>query len=114
MNSKLTIKLGVITALSLSALIIDMGYPALGLIWAGILLWTFKKIINKLISLLLTLEMFSLLALLISPQFAALSNSCSLIFIIIRLRVGEGVLGLALLVKFVRDSNVEQTRVSFL
>ena len=50
----------------------------------------------------MTLEIFSLLSLFVGSGLTQLNNSLRFLFILISLRVGEGVLGLALLVKFVR------------
>lgn len=58
--------------------------------------------------MLMTLEVFSLVGLLVSSGVASGGGSSRLIFILIRLSVGEGVLGLGVLVKFVRDCRVEQ------
>jgi len=114
MKFNVIIKIGVIRGLIFYVFVRSLGGPALRLIIIGLLVLTFKKLTNKLISLLLALEIFSLLALLISPYLRYISNSCRIMFILIRLGVGEGVLGLALLVKFVRERGAEQTRLSFL
>ena len=62
----------------------------------------------------MTLEIFSLLSLFIGSRLTQLNNSLRFLFILISLRVGEGVLGLALLVKFVRENNLEHVNTSLL
>jgi NADH:ubiquinone oxidoreductase subunit K len=91
-----------------------MGVKRLTFLWIVILLVAFKKLSNHFVSLLMTLEIFSLLRMLVASRLTKLTNSVRLIFILIRLRVGEGVLGLALLVKFARETSSEQTRTGLL
>jgi len=57
---------------------------------------------NHFISLLLILEIFSLRRILIVRFISQLANSSIIIFVLITLRVGEAVLGLAILVKLIR------------
>ena len=59
------------------------------------------------ISLLIVLEIFSLRRIIIIGTFLSSSYSLRLIFILITLRVGEAVLGLAILVKLIRWSSSE-------
>jgi NADH:ubiquinone oxidoreductase subunit K len=91
-----------------------MGVKRLTFLWIVILLVAFKKLSNHFIALLMTLEIFSLLRILVASRLGKLTNSVRLIFILIRLRVGEAVLGLALLVKFARETSSEQTRTRLL
>lgn len=103
--------------LSLSTLVIfcfESGFTSLRVIWVVTLMLSFKNLINHFISLLLILEMFSLLGLLISLSILVRRGSLRLIFILIRLSVGEGVLGLALLVKFVRSTSLDQVETSII
>jgi NADH:ubiquinone oxidoreductase subunit K len=57
---------------------------------------------NHFISLLLILEIFSLRRIFIVRFISQLANSSIIIFVLITLRVGEAVLGLAILVKLIR------------
>ena len=57
---------------------------------------------NNFISILLILEILSLTNLLARRFYASVINISTVIFVVITLRVGEAVLGLATLVKLVR------------
>lgn len=76
-------------------------------IWIIILIYLIRKIKNHFITILLILEILSLRRIFIISIFAQIRNSVIIIFILITLRVGEAVLGLAILVKLVRWSSTE-------
>jgi NADH:ubiquinone oxidoreductase subunit K len=61
-----------------------------------------RKIKNHFINLLLILEILSLRRIFMIRNLSQIINSTRLIFILMTLRVGEAVLGLAILVKLVR------------
>jgi len=76
-------------------------------IWVVILTITLINKKNHFISILLVLEILSLSNLIIIRVISRTSYSLNLIFILITLRVGEAVLGLAILVKLIRWSSSE-------
>ena len=92
----------------------EFGVLSLRVIWVIILRVAFKNFTNHFISLLMILEIFSLLSLLVSLKILVRRSSLRLIFTLIRLSVGEGVLGLALLVKFVRSTSLDQVETSII
>jgi len=75
--------------------------------WSLILIFSYRKMKNHFISVLLILEILSLLAFLIRGLYLNFSKVLTLIFILITLRVGEAVLGLAILVKLTRANSNE-------
>ena len=75
--------------------------------WIIILVYIITRKKNHFISLLLVLEILSLTRIFIISIILQHINSIGLIFILITLRVGEAVLGLAILVKLVRWSSTE-------
>lgn len=77
------------------------------IIWSAILIYLIRKIKNHFINLLLILEILSLRRIFMIRTLSQITNSIRLIFILITLRVGEAVLGLAILVKLVRWSSTE-------
>ena len=70
--------------------------------WIVILMLVVINKKNHFISLLLVLEMLSLRRIIMIGTLRRTSGSLSLIFILMTLRVGEAVLGLAILVKLIR------------
>lgn len=76
-------------------------------VWLTLLVYLLTKIKNHFITLLLILEILSLSSIFIIRLISQSINSIRLIFILITLRVGEAVLGLAILVKLVRWSSTE-------
>lgn len=109
MNFKIKFKIALVGATVLLLFFLDMGIGGLAFLWLLILLTSFNKMSNHLISLLMTLEIFSLVGLLVASGLSKLNGSLGFIFVLMTLRVGEGVLGLAILVKFVRENNSELT-----
>ena len=77
------------------------------ILWLAILVLNYQKLKNHFISMLLTLEILSITILILSGVFISLYFITSLIFVLIALRVGEAVLGLAILVKLVRWNSKE-------
>lgn len=75
--------------------------------WVIILVYLITKNKNHFISLLLILEIISLRRIYIIRFLSHYTSSIRMMFILITLRVGEAVLGLAILVKLVRWSSRE-------
>jgi len=75
--------------------------------WIIILFFILINKKNHFISLLIVLEMLSLRRIILIRTILSASYSLRLIFILITLRVGEAVLGLAILVKLIRWSSSE-------
>lgn len=71
-------------------------------IWIILLILVLVNKKNHFISFLLVLEILSLRRIVIIGLFNSTIHSLRLIFILITLRVGEAVLGLAILVKLIR------------
>lgn len=72
------------------------------ILWALILIIRFANKKNHFISILLILEIFSILNILIIRVVIRSISIVRIIFILMAFRVGEAVLGLAILVKLVR------------
>jgi len=90
-----------------SILTYNFSLSRLVIIWITILLYLIKKMNNHFITLLLILEILSLTRIFMVSILSQNINSVRLIFILMTLRVGEAVLGLAILVKLVRWSSTE-------
>lgn len=75
--------------------------------WITVLTIGYRKNKNNFISILLILELLSLTRLFIRSIFINLSGVSTIMFILITLRVGEAVLGLAILVKLIRWNSTE-------
>jgi NADH:ubiquinone oxidoreductase subunit K len=88
-------------------IVLGLAHERLVVVWLGILLTRFSKIKNHFISLLLILEILSLGRLAVSRFFVKTAGTLNLIFVLISLRVGEAVLGLAILVKLIRFNSRE-------
>ena len=114
MNFSFNTKIILLRSRFFALVFLEVEIKGLVLLWLLILLWSFKRLNNHFISLLITLEIFSLLGLFIASMLRQLNNSLRFLFILMSLRVGEGVLGLALLVKFVRENNSEFVNTSLL
>lgn len=85
----------------------NFSFVRMVVIWVTILIYLMRKAKNHFITLLLILEILSLTRIFMIRLLAQNINSIRLIFILITLRVGEAVLGLAILVKLVRWSSTE-------
>lgn len=85
----------------------NFSLSSLIVIWSAILIYLMRKIKNHFINLLLILEILSLRRIFMIRNLSQIINSTRLIFILMTLRVGEAVLGLAILVKLVRWSSTE-------
>lgn len=108
MNNKKTIlTLILILASLIFYLNSNFSLSSLIIIWITILIYLIRKIKNHFINLLLILEILSLRRIFMIRNLSQVINSTRLIFILITLRVGEAVLGLAILVKLVRWSSTE-------
>lgn len=70
--------------------------------WVVVLILILIKSKNHFISILLVLEILSLRRIIVIGRFVRINNSVRLLFLLITLRVGEAVLGLAILVKLIR------------
>lgn len=76
-------------------------------IWAGVLVNIYSNNKNHFISLLLVLEILSLVRIFLRSIYIKFAGIIRLVFILMTLRVGEAVLGLALLVKLARWNSIE-------
>jgi hypothetical protein len=85
----------------------SLAHERLIVVWLVTLIFRFRKVQNHFISLLLILEMLSLTRLVVRRFFVRTVGILNLIFILISLRVGEAVLGLAILVKLIRFNSRE-------
>jgi len=107
MKNKALVLILISAGLILKIRIQEFSINSLIFFWGVVLLLILINYKNHFISLLLILEMLSIRSILMIRFFANLTNSISLIFILITLRVGEAVLGLAILVKLIRWSSSE-------
>lgn len=108
MNNKKLILTFIVILISLVLLINkNFSLNRLIIIWLSILLFLMRKGKNHFITLLLILEIISITRIFIIRLLSQNINSVILIFILITLRVGEAVLGLAILVKLVRWASTE-------
>ena len=78
-------------------------YNLLG-IWILLLILRYQKIKNHLVSIILILELLSVIRLFAARFYVKLTTSLSIIFILIRMIVGEATLGLAVLISLVRSN----------
>jgi|688.fasta_scaffold895046_1 hypothetical protein len=91
----------------MAALIVFRGFQCflietLLLSWIIVLTIRYGNNKNNFISILLILELLSLTRLFIRSIFISLNGVSTIMFVLITLRVGEAVLGLAILVKLIR------------
>jgi NADH:ubiquinone oxidoreductase subunit K len=96
----------------MAALIVFRGFQCflietLLLSWIIVLTIRYGNNKNNFISILLILELLSLTRLFIRSIFISLNGVSTIMFVLITLRVGEAVLGLAILVKLIRWNSTE-------
>ena len=73
-------------------------------VWVLLLVFSYQKIKNHLVSMILILELLSVMRLFAARFYVKIRASLNLIFILIRIIVGEATLGLAVLISLVRSS----------
>lgn len=108
MNNKKVMLTLIIILFSLAFFLLqNFSYSMIVILWIFILIYSITKSKNHFITILLILEILSLSSIFIVRILSQHVNSIRIMFILITLRVGEAVLGLAILVKLVRWSSTE-------
>lgn len=108
MNNKKNSLILIIVLISLTFFLLQkFSFNIVIIVWIFILIYSIAKKKNHFITLLLVLEIISLTRIFIIRVVSSYINSIRMLFILITLRVGEAVLGLAILVKLIRWSSTE-------
>jgi hypothetical protein len=73
-------------------------------VWILLLATRYQKVKNHLISIILILELLAIISLFTARFYVKVTASLNLIFILIRIIVGEATLGLAVIISLVRSN----------